>query len=577
MVVPAPEIFLPIISFISVHFFDFYERKHVKQASQNAQSLIGQLQLFWDEIERYTSLKRLGVHWSGYDLNEDRERSIHQIVADKLFRTVHQATNGKLDRLLSYTQYSLEIMDPIPQSFESSFRLQDLHAEAYYGGWSISANEPYLPIKSLLGNSVLHNPTLRSLSVRGRSPYPICAWDELLPVTLDKLLVERIEIEGYLPNASPTSPLASLPKLPNLKDLSIRAGLHPKFGINIDPLWAALKASNTRLATLTLEYGLSDLLAEYLSSYSGLSHLEGKIRLPSISSNGTVNRSHSFLQRVLPHHASSLVSLHLRPDVKTDWADFDWQDVAINPLAWPLPSTFTKLTTLTVITLPTWELTAEHCQYVLDYISEIPRLQSFEVEWLYSCSPTDVMDDASAEFDKRIGFINRKVFIKRCLLIALSISMILEQSYGQTKKVANWYLSFPCIDNDDSEDSNDDDEDEGEGKDDKDSGVEGHFPLSRFYRSSDFTDSDIEYGSDDTLGINLNPLWRLLKDSNAHLTNLALGYGLSDLLAEYLASYSGLSNWTCKLYLPPATLSSSFLQQALPHHVPSLTSLTELG
>ncbi|KAF8651402.1 hypothetical protein AX16_004795 [Volvariella volvacea WC 439] len=298
--VPAPDAFLPAISSICISLTDANNCRPELQTSVIAHDVVDQLQPFWVEIERYTCLKELEVCWREFGLGarefEGQSRPIYQITADKLLCTIHQATDGKLNRLSWFVPFQVQ---SIPKSFCPSFELQDLYIYTHY--YRRRQDEEELDSRpklttSLLGDLVLHNPGLRYITINGSSPHLVCEWEELFPVHPKKLAVEEIEIDGFLPDVSwpvrspshsappplPSSP-PPLPMLPDLRVLRLDCDSYTKHGINLDRLWAALKNSCARLTHLTLGYGVSDLLAEYLSSYSGLSKCDLSIHFPPTS------------------------------------------------------------------------------------------------------------------------------------------------------------------------------------------------------------------------------------------------------------------------------------------------------
>ncbi|KAF8651410.1 hypothetical protein AX16_004803 [Volvariella volvacea WC 439] len=496
MVAPAPKVFIPFASYVTVYFFGFNRCRQELQTPQVARDLVDQLEPFWDEIRRYESLKHLEVHWSDSGAGEGPERPIYQIVADKLFRTVQQATNFKLQRLSWFVPYALRLDPLVPESFQSTLGLQELYVDGYYDSEHPRSQESTAPTISLLGDLVLRNPSLRSISLHSDSPYIICKWEDMFPAQVDQLAVEKIEVEGYFTGSPSMSPIScpTFPKVPFLKELNISnpQRLYRQFGLNLDALWIVLKNSSTRLSKLTLTYGLSDVLGEYLQSYSGLSHWDSKICLPSVTTNTNGNLSDHFLQKILPHHASSLVVLRLSPDLKREWVsnNSNWEGIAIDRSTWPISSSFTNLTTLTTTSLPSWDLTAERLQQLLDYITEMPRLSTFEIEWLHLGLPTTDIhvstrtggrDDAD-EFGQRIASIQKRVFIRRCALLFLRIWRTLDAGWGMVKYVVQWVTIFPFTT----------DSENGDETDSRILAYEERFPLDKFRFSTNYEDSDVE-------------------------------------------------------------------------------------
>ncbi|KAF8641338.1 hypothetical protein AX16_010036 [Volvariella volvacea WC 439] len=247
MVAPAPSIFLPIITRVSIHFFNMNECRKELQTPQTAQKLVNQLQAFWDEIGRYASLKRLEVNWVDYRAKPGLKRSIFHAVAGKLLQT------------------ELHLATPMPESFQSSLGLQNYEVHARHNGGHPEGFGPDQLKLSLLGDIVLRNPNIRSIMLSGSSPYTVCTWEELFPLKFEKLAVEKIILSGYLRRIPSFSLpyISAFPKLPNLKELIMYTGtLNHTSEKNLDPLWILLKNSGAELSRLPLRYGLSDTLAD---------------------------------------------------------------------------------------------------------------------------------------------------------------------------------------------------------------------------------------------------------------------------------------------------------------------------
>ncbi|KAF8638212.1 hypothetical protein AX16_010558 [Volvariella volvacea WC 439] len=449
MISPAPEIFVPVITYVPIYFFNFNEGRPELQTPTTAQELVDQFQPFWDELGRYAFLKRLEVNWVDYGAKPGLERPIFTTLADKLLRTVHMATNGRLDQLFWKIPWALHLAQPIPKTFESSLDLQELQVHAHYNGGHPEGYGPDQLKLSLLGDVVLHNPNIRSIILQGASPYTFCTWEELFPPQLDKLAIEKIRIEGYLSRTPsfPSSSISAFTKLPHLKELAMYTGrLHHTSETNLDPLWMLLKNSDARLTRLELQYGLSDVLADYLASYSGLSHLECNVYRPPTSLSDT------FLSRILPHHATSLTMLRLSLSQDFNIGNSGREGIAINPSTWPAPSAFRRLRLLDIATPPKWDLTVERARHLLGYITEMPKLRLFEAQWL---QPNPFLHATgehsnqhypinSQEFDRRISSIGENVAVKRCSLVSLEFTMECGMQLGD-KRIAAWRIEFPVV------------------------------------------------------------------------------------------------------------------------------------
>ncbi|KAF8638192.1 hypothetical protein AX16_010538 [Volvariella volvacea WC 439] len=502
LVEPAPDSMVHFISSVRIYFFGFNEVRPEVQTPETAHSLVQQLQQIWDELGRYTSLRDLEVHWVDHGAKKGLGRPIYEHLANELLRSVHEAANGKLNRLYWFFPHALGLSQPIPKSFRQSLDFREWVVEAHYFNNGLGDDESNRTTTSLLGNIVSYSPSLCSISFLSRSPYPVCKWEELFPPELDQLAVESIRIKGFLPNApqwfNPQSGhsgsslhLSSppmTPKLPHLRELYIRAIIPRESAINLDPLWMTLRTSNACLTSLTLEYGLSDLLADYLASYSGLSHWKSIICLPPIT------LSTSFITKIVPRHTSSLVKLHLRSWVHSNRLNEDpnWDGIAIDPSTWPNPSSFINLTKLDIVALRSWDLTPGRCQYLLDYIIEMPKLRTFSVEWMQGrYQSTDTGTTSIQGFGELLRDIGERVSIRRCALRQFMIERTYEIDVGEwVGNMGGWRIAFPCAENPEVEGQPLLLVEGANGRHDHPQDIEERFPLRSFEFSCNLEDSD---------------------------------------------------------------------------------------
>ncbi|KAF8647208.1 hypothetical protein AX16_006846 [Volvariella volvacea WC 439] len=228
---------------------------------------------------------------------------------------------------------------------------------------------------------------------------------------------------------SPLQPFPSpgLPAMRNLKHITICFGMQPpRAVIDLDRLWVALKASGTCLMTISLDYGISDSLMEYLCSYEGL--VEGRFnsRVPRTDKSLP---SHSFAQ-VLSSHASSLTKLATVPNNGWLLADSYREEMALDPAMWPAPFLFLQLKSLLVAPPHNQEINVRNLQSLLDYTSEMPVLEALSINWSYELP-----------FEQDLEHIWSRVSIKRSRLKELSI--VVRNSF--VVACATWAIEFPPL------------------------------------------------------------------------------------------------------------------------------------
>ncbi|KAF8648894.1 hypothetical protein AX16_006148 [Volvariella volvacea WC 439] len=265
--------------------------------------------------------------------------------------------------------------------------------------------------------------------------------EELFPSELDQLSLETLSIRGTPPNAphrtvnaSPSalpslaSSPTSLPRMSNLKHLTIRFGIRaPKGVVHLDQIWHTLKASGTRLVTISLNYGVSSALMGYLSSYEGLERGIFNIRvLPS----GNSLSSPSFMDAIR-QHTSSLSVLKISPINHWTFAH-DWrEDMALNPTTWPVPSSFSRLRHLNLVSPLTWVLNTENFQRMLNYTQEMQELKKLTVDWYNRSVDIENVDNTMER-------IAEKVLIKRSNLERIRLR---SRPYRPT--TWRWHIQFP--------------------------------------------------------------------------------------------------------------------------------------
>ncbi|KAF8647391.1 hypothetical protein AX16_006747 [Volvariella volvacea WC 439] len=428
LITPTPEVFVNSIATVRVSLAA--QSKRIFQIL-DLEDISKQLSPAWSEIMRLRSLTSIRVYWSGTWTKADRHGKIYQSLAQKLLQTVHQVTGGQL-ALFEWT-YPFGLYLKIPQSqLVPEFRgLQELHLSCL----NAQNIAPMTSLPSLPGDLIRWNPGLRSIRLTCDFPDRLCNWEDLFPHELEELAVETLSIRGVLPSApsdihmlpSINPPLRKIPLMKALQNLIICGS--PGSKVDLDPLWLILKQSRARLTHLCLNYGLSELLIEYLASYQGLEII--RIDLGHQSYVDIPMTSNSFAKAVLPRHAPSLNSLHISS------SDFhsqeSWHSLTINFATWPIPSAFRGLGTLDVLTPEAWELQAPTLQNLLDYALEIPKLQRFDIAWTTLGIPVVMFTD-------HVELLGESVFAKRGALKLLSISV------PGTDLSAVWEVQFPPAD-----------------------------------------------------------------------------------------------------------------------------------
>ncbi|KAF8637471.1 hypothetical protein AX16_010799 [Volvariella volvacea WC 439] len=404
---PAPEIFIPYITSVVVSFcFTWHSAPN-----NDSQDVLDQLGLFWDELQRYSSMHSLRVVW-----DEEGARSLqhaaYRYLSDRLLHTVHQATKGHLSHLYWSLPLGFQLVRPIHLSLSSFHNLQCLELrvfDEYYHSPRRTQEEPQC--LSVLGDLILRNPGLRTISLNSNSAYLSCSLTDLFPVGPNELAIEDICIRGVrTPLLAPSHtyfPAYTNPsgyKLRNLRSISINATGWRENRIDLDGLWRVIMESGARLQELSLHFGISDTLMKYLSQYEGLVKAEFHIGIPPAS--GFPSRA-SFIE-ALTRHAPSLTSLSITSD--TLWNDNDplWENMAIDLTSWPVPSQFSNLGFLSVITPSTLELNASNLRSMVDYATEIPQLKELTVDWSF------VGPNLVTNLRPFIRDIGRQVHMKGC-------------------------------------------------------------------------------------------------------------------------------------------------------------------
>ncbi|KAF8644748.1 hypothetical protein AX16_008292 [Volvariella volvacea WC 439] len=398
-----PNVFVPFISCINISFSTSWHGWEVP--SYDPQEVLELFPPVWDELGRYTSLTSLSVHWAWGSPPE-----LYHYLASRLVQVIHQRTAGRLSQLCWSCDSRLQTQLPMSQILQLFSGLQKLELDVF------TDHDSPQPIS--LGDTILRNPGIQFLRIKCELPHPFCTMEELFPSKLHELAIEEILVCGTLPSAPqdvimgvPSSiPPHNFPNIRNLKRLTIRFGeQHPIDMVNLDRLWHALRASGARLLEVSLDYGISDALMEYLSSYEGLTKGWYNMRIPS--TQGGPPPSHTFAEAI-HHHKSSLAELRMFLGTSWSLAQDCREDMVLDPATWPVPSSFLRLKTLSIIPPLAWKLTADNLQLLLDYVSEMPVIETLDVAW---------QDEYVPDFGLRIERIGKRVFIKRSKLESITI------------------------------------------------------------------------------------------------------------------------------------------------------------
>ncbi|KAF8644596.1 hypothetical protein AX16_008378, partial [Volvariella volvacea WC 439] len=369
LVVPAPDVFAPFISSLYVNFT--IQSSQISE-SQSPEKAVNQLLPFWNELLRYQSLTSLTVYWSGKWMLGDQEGLFYQHLEERLLQMVYQATKGRLTRLNWTYPFDLHLDKPLSQSVPRFEGLHEVWIKTAHARRFQSAPPP----PSLLGSIVRLNPCLRIISLVCDSLHPLCRSEDLLPPGTRALDVEKLLVTGILPNVSvppeppPSTSLPALPALKHLTEVIIHCNITPDSrSVDLDLLWITLKDQGICLRKVDLHYGISEALMDYLASYEGVEEL----RLDTFLVGARLSPSlDSLAKRVLPRHASSLISLNLTPEEDPRYPS--WQSLTMNIDFWPKPSKFLHLRTLRVRTPASWDFKTRQFQLLLDYVAELPGL-----------------------------------------------------------------------------------------------------------------------------------------------------------------------------------------------------------
>ncbi|KAF8647390.1 hypothetical protein AX16_006746 [Volvariella volvacea WC 439] len=387
----APDIFAPFITAINITFFSRW-KEHPDYKPQDIVALFSPL---WSELKRYTSLTSISIYWPGLCWEREENWVLYPHLAGQVEQVIHQTTAGRLSQFVWSMPLPLHVLMPIGQTLELFCGLEELSlstAEIRSGAHQL------LQSTSLLGDTVLRNPGLRSIGIVHQSPYPFCTLEELFP-----------------------------PQLNNLKCLIIRFGNQlPTTAVNLDQLWHTLKSSGAHLTKLIVDYGISDALMEYLSSYEGLAEGTLNARVPPMKHPGFLS-SYTFLEAV-QHHASSLAVLKIAPNTEWTLACSYREDMNLDPRIWPMPASFSRLKYLTITPPPDWKSNAENFQSLLNYVSEMPEVQELNIGW-YSCNVSN--------FKRHTKRMAKKVFIRRSKLAIILFTV--SHSY----MTSLWTIEFP--------------------------------------------------------------------------------------------------------------------------------------
>ncbi|KAF8643009.1 hypothetical protein AX16_009254 [Volvariella volvacea WC 439] len=188
----------------------------------------------------------------------------------------------------------------------------------------------------------------------------------------------------------------------NLKVADISGS--PRREVNLDGFWLALKDAGARLTEIDFNYAISEALMTYLASYEGLV----KVGIQPVSST-LPSTSSSFAKHVLRRHAPTLTFLEIFVIRKALLSRNFWQAMAFNPMLWPAPATFLRLTHMDVLTLETWDLEPQTLQCALDYVSECPSLQRLKLTWT-----KPGLNSSTLDFETMRG-IGGEVFVRSAL------------------------------------------------------------------------------------------------------------------------------------------------------------------
>ncbi|KAF8637464.1 hypothetical protein AX16_010792 [Volvariella volvacea WC 439] len=406
---PTPEVFIPFIHSISISIRIALDLPTHPNGSP--QPAVDQLDPFWRELQRHSSLRSLFVQWE--DKSVASPHVLYRCISDKLMETVHQLTGGRLSLLNWQVPISLQLNQPLCQLLPTFHDLQRLELRA----------------ASLLGNLLLRHPCLCSISLTCEVAYPTCKLEELFPVEFDELALDTIKVQGTPSHARCKLYLHasthSQHNLRNLRNVFINSTGLPKENTDLDSLWATLKQSGTRLKNLSLHYGISDALMEYLSTYGGLTQGEFYIDIPPTRGFP----SHISFTGALLRHATSLTSLVIIAAALLDQNKPRWESMAFNPLTWPTPSLFSRLRYLSIITQPAWKFNTSNLQHLLNYATEIAQLNELQINW--PCPHWNV-----TSFTRLIQQIAGEVYVKRCKLEAIRVDV------GNDGR-ASWEIVFP--------------------------------------------------------------------------------------------------------------------------------------
>ncbi|KAF8645755.1 hypothetical protein AX16_007622 [Volvariella volvacea WC 439] len=379
----------------------------------NPQQIADYFSPLWAEIARFPSLTHLSVGWDkdyGRNLGQ-YEWIFYRNVEQRVYRAIHAATGGGLTSLsLLYNQWA-SIPGAIGTALEFISSNQDLRELQLTNGCCGNSDCPtrrpsrYVPpIHALLGRALVKCPGLRRASVLSQCPFPVDLIGELFPsndpqpagYALEELYISGDFVGGHAPSESresnpPDSPsdlcidFHKLPALKSLQCLDI-SGCHsvwylpPDSFINLDILWLNFQYHGTRLSELSLEYGISMALLNYLSNYRGLEKLNLKIYSPI----DLPPSSDTFALSVLPAQEATLKELHLY--CPQNFLQSGCESLALNLETWPSPSSFLELEHLNVYLPVGMELRGDTFKRVMLYADSLSKLSLLT---LRCCAPLD--------------------------------------------------------------------------------------------------------------------------------------------------------------------------------------------
>ncbi|KAF8647209.1 hypothetical protein AX16_006847 [Volvariella volvacea WC 439] len=428
---PAPASFAPFVKSIEM----FFGIDSSESPNYDPEEIMERFSSLWGEVVRYTSLNIVEIEWKALWGSKGWKDvpMRYQCLATRLGHVIDQTTAGQLYRFRCKMPMELQIQMPVHQLLQPFSHLRDLDLQI------TEAGQP-LQLPSLIGDTIRHNPCLQSLQLDSGSSSPLCTLEELFPPELNKLALERILIHGVLSHASsdavsvrPSPPL-NIPRLRNLKYLTIRFRQEPPSAMaNLDRLWDGLKASGTQLRKLSLEYGISNALMEYLCSYEGL--IEGRFTI-YVPNNEDTLPCH-FANTIL-HHISSLADLTIFPNDDERLVNICRKDMVTDPTMWPAPSSFSWLRHLRLVPPLDWSLSAKNFQRLLDYTLGMPVLEELYIHWLNQDVQT---------FQIIFYYIGGMVYIRKSNL--KRIHLIIVDPLSGTHATP-WTLEYPQSKGDDS-------------------------------------------------------------------------------------------------------------------------------